>query len=166
VKLWQTLKPLPHHAVWICRHKHRETMVVPSVWGFLHFQNQQSHLPHLPQALVVCLYVPTIQVLHRVLCQSLSMSQCCHGMRGAVEKSVVHHHLHYLHLDHPISCVLKVPEWRGSRGETTVTLWIAFLVQDQDRAHLAAVLHVTVDPTPEGRLFQGLVHCFTRSGKI
>lgn len=141
-------------------------MVVPSVWGFLHFQNQQSHLHHLPQALVVFLYVPMIQVLHRTLRQSLSMSLCCHGMKGEVQTSVVHHHLHYLHPGRPISCVLKVLEWRGFRGETTTILQMVFLVQGQGRVRLAAILHVTVDPIPEGRLFLGLVHHFTQSGKI
>jgi hypothetical protein len=141
-------------------------MVVPSAWGFLHFQNQRSHLRHLPQALVLFLYVPMIQVLHRALHQSLSMSLCCHGMKGDAQTSVAHHRLHYLHLGHPISYVLKVPEWRGFRGETTIMLQMVFLVQGQDQARLAAVHHVTVDPIPGGHLFLGLVYHFTQSGKI
>lgn len=166
MRLWQTLTILLHHAVWICRHKRRETMVVPSVWGFLHFQNQQNHLRHLLQVLVVFLYVPMIQVLHRTLHQSLSMSLCCHGMKGEAQTSVVHHHLHYLHLGRPTSCVLKVLEWRGFREETTTISQMVFLVRGQGRVRLAAVLHVTVDPIPEGHLFLGLVHHFTESGKI
>jgi hypothetical protein len=91
-------------------------MVVPSVWGFLHFQNQQSLLPHLQQALVEFQCVPTIPVLLRALHQNLFMSPYCHEMRGEVETYAVPHHLHYPHLDHLISCVLRVPAWRGSRG--------------------------------------------------
>jgi len=80
--------------------------------------------------------------------------------------SVVHHHLRYLHLGHPISCVLKVLEWRGFRGETTTILQMVFLVRGQGQVRLAAVLHVTVDPIPEDHLFLGLVPHFTQSGEV
>jgi hypothetical protein len=101
-----------------------------------------------------------IQVLLKALRQNPAMNLCFHEMRGEVEIYVAPHHLHYPHLDHLINCVLKAPELSGSREETTVMLWIGFLVQDPDQALLAAVPRVTVDQAPEGHLFLGLVHHF------
>jgi hypothetical protein len=136
-------------------------MVAQNVWGFLHCQNPQSLLPHLQQALVVFQYALMIQVLLRAPHRSPSTSLCFHEMKGEKETCVAPHHPPYLHQVLLISCVLKVPELSGSKGETTVILWIGFPVQDPDLALLTAVPRVIVDQAPEDHLFLGLVHHFS-----
>lgn len=133
-------------------------MVAQSVWGFLHCQNPQNLLPHPQLAPVVFQYALMTQVLLRTLHQNPSTSLCFREMRGEVAPR----HPHFPHLDHLISCALKVLELSGSRGETTVMLWIGFPVQDPDQALLAVVLRIIVDQAPEDRLFLGLVHHFNQ----
>jgi hypothetical protein len=136
-------------------------MVAQSVWGFLHCQNPQNPLPHLQQALVVFQHALAMQVLLRAPLRNPSTSQCFHEMKGEEETFVAPHHPHYPHQVLLTSCVLKVPELSGSRGETTVILWIGFPVQDLDRALLAAAPRVIVDQAPEDHLFLGLVQHFS-----